>query len=268
MGLGHIGASLAAKLSSEGWGVWGWDKSAAAVKHCQRKKWLYQVAGVDNLPSRGCELCIVATPESAVDDAAFLKILKNLPKHMIVSDVFSSKGAATKRLGAHCKSLRLKFAWSHPLAGREGQGAESSDAAIFKNAVVLVDASASAALRVAKFWKSMGCKVEKVSTSTHQKSLALGSHLMHVIAYSSVRVVDRGARLSPSVLGVTRVARSNAVAWAGILLSNQLEVSKAVRAFSRELDGLLRLIESGDEGGLRSRLLGAQRLREKIGGPL
>lgn len=264
LGLGHIGASLAAKLSKDGWRVWGWDKNVATMKYCLRKKWVHDVVGADNMPARECGLCVLALPEDAVYDETFLPLLRSLPKHIVITDVFSSKGAATRRLNALCKSLALKSAWSHPLAGREGSGAASADAQIFKNAVVLVDAGSKVNSRVASFWKSVGCRVEKISTRGHQKSIALGSHLMHVIAYSSVRVVARGARLSPSVMGTTRVARSNPVAWTNILLSNQLEVTRAIRVFSRELDRLAKLIESGDAGGLQARLTGARRLREKI----
>lgn len=267
LGLGHIGASLAANLSRAGWGVWGWDKNPQALAHCRRKAWIYHVAGPESLPSRAAKLCVVAVPEGAVEDRELLKMLKGLPRGTIVTDLFSSKAEGTRVLAKRCRALGLRHVWSHPLAGREGSGASSADPNLFKGATVLIEKSGDrASLRaVSAFWRTLECRVEFMTAGEHQKSMAQGSHLMHVIAFSATNVAARGGRVSPSVLSATRVAQSNPELWAEILSSNKAEVLRATAQLQSELKKLAALIRGSKRARLRNYLSQAQKLRLKMG---
>ena len=266
LGLGHVGASLAAALSIRGWKVWGWDKSAAAVRYCRKEGWVYHVvrSGIDiqthNL------LCVVALPEIAVHDVKLKELLVHLPHGTIVTDVFSSKSAGVQELAHICGMHGLRYGWSHPLAGREGRGAASADPAIFNGAHVLIDSNAPTAVRseLTRFWRALDCGVDAISTANHQKQMAMGSHLMHVLAYSLMHVLEEGKKPSPSVLGVTRVAKSNPDAWASILASNSREVQVAVTRLIRGLKKTSTLLKAGDTAALAKYLAEAQRLRIKL----
>lgn len=237
LGLGHIGASLAARATSKGYRVSGWDRDTSAVRLCRRRGWI-----VDELEAR---LCVVAVPEGAVQSAELVEALEGLRPGSVVTDVFSSKGEATHALARICRGLGLHFAWSHPLAGREVRGARSAEPKIFESAVVLVDASGDRVARetAERFWRTLGCRVERQSTARHQKELARGSHLAHVIAFAFSRVVKKGGRATPSVLSATRVAKSDPKAWAEIWASNRSEVIKAIRLFEDELKRIRHAVE-------------------------
>ncbi len=268
LGLGHIGASLAAALSVRGWKVWGWDKSAATLRLCRREGWVYHVVRGNLEVQTHNLLCVVALPELAVHDAKFKELLAQLPHGTIVTDVFSSKAVGTRELARMCSNHGLRFAWSHPLAGREGRGAASADASIFSGASVLIDSAAPTAVRseLTRFWRALDCTVEILSTTAHQKRMAMGSHLMHVLAYSLMHVMGETKTPSPSVLGVTRVAKSNPEAWASILSSNSKEVAQAVSALLTGLKKTSALIQGGDLEALTKHLAEAQRLRLKLEG--
>jgi prephenate dehydrogenase len=268
LGLGHIGASLAARLSSKGWRVLGWDKSAAAVKLCRRKGW---IAGVWAPASRAGRpqnpgLCLIALPETAIGDRSLLRALARLERGTLVSDVFSSKGAAVAKLQAACASNGLRYAWSHPLAGREGQGAASADPTIFEGAACVLDSGAPARARreLAAFWRAVGCRVEYMSRQKHQRLMASGTHLMHVLAFAVAHAVGRHGKVTPSVLGVTRVAKSSPEGWAAILASNRKEVAAASRALAREITRMAALVQSGRSRELERYLRAARSARVRM----
>lgn len=268
LGLGHIGASLAVALASRGWKVLGWDRSRAAIRYCCDEGWISPIEkdALGELQAHNL-ICVVALPEHAVGDAKFVQMLGKLPPGTIVTDVFSSKGQGTEALGALCASKGLRHGWSHPLAGREGQGAASADASIFNGACVLIDAQASAMVRaeLTKFWQgAAGCRTELVTTEIHQKRMAAGSHLMHAVAFSLMHAIERDDAASPSVLGMTRVAKSSPVAWAEILRSNRDELEASLARLSRELERIVPLLRKNDGKLLEKYLMESRRLRIKM----
>ncbi|MBI3544710.1 MAG: prephenate dehydrogenase [Deltaproteobacteria bacterium] len=266
LGLGHIGASLASALSTRGWKVWGWDRDAASVRYARKEGWLYHVARPDMEIDTHNLICVIALPESAVGDPKLSKMLSHLPSGTIVTEVFSSKGKGTVVLERECAALGLRFGWSHPLAGREGNGVASADPGIFAGATVLVDALAPAAVRadLARLWKGIGCSVELMSTEHHQRHMAAGSHLMHALAYSLMHALGGPKSASPSVLSTTRVAKSSPEAWAVILASNSEEVTASIERLRKELGKVSRLVHKGDGRSLFKYLAEGQRLRLKL----
>src|SRR4051812_34521960 len=105
LGLGHIGASLAARARAKGYQVSGMDRDVAAVRYCRAKRWIGQA----DKPM----LCVVAVPEKAVQSADFVSALEALPRGSVVTEVFSSKGEGTRVLARLCRGLGLRFTWSH-----------------------------------------------------------------------------------------------------------------------------------------------------------
>jgi prephenate dehydrogenase len=208
-----------------------------------RKGWIAGSA-VDR-EARSAALCVVAVPESAAMSAQVRSFLAVVDRSTVVTDVFSSKGDATKAIQGFCRARGLRFGWSHPLAGREGSGAASADARVFDGATVVIDSKSSSDVKAAleRLWRSQGCRIERMSTREHQKSMGHGSHLMHAVAFALSKVVARGGgRPSPSVMGATRVASSKPEAWSEILVSNRRETVKALASLERELKGVAKLL--------------------------
>lgn len=244
-GLGHIGTSLAARLVKRGWSIEGWDGNPKAVRFCESKRLI-------SSKEVRARIAVVALPESAVGDRAFKKKLAQLEPGALVTDVFSSKGPGVRELERFCHKHGLRYGWSHPLAGREGQGAASFDASIFDKASVLIDSQAKGDVRreLGAFWREAGCKVFEVSTKAHQRQMAAGSHLMHALAFSLVHTLKDQLSVSPSVRGTTRVAKSSPEAWATILSSNKKELRASIARLSKELARVSRLIGQEDNRAL------------------
>ena len=84
----------------------------------------------------------------------------------------------------------------------------------------------------------------EMSANSHDRAVALISHLPHVLAHAMVHAVMRDKDqksmkrlLAGSFRDVTRVASSDADQWAQILNANKSFVKKAIRAlFQKELN--------------------------------
>ena len=99
----------------------------------------------------------------------------------------------------------------------------------------------------------MGARPVAVDAETHDRLVAVFSHLPHVLAnvlvrQAAERLLDEGEALrqvGPSFRDATRVAGANTAMWADVYRSNREAVVEEVRRFARSLDEVADLLESG-----------------------
>ena len=267
LGLGAIGGSLARQAKAAGIPqVLGWSpepaERVAAVKQ----------GALDDAPHAAAEvasradLLILAAPPAANLDL-LARLAPRLAPGALVSDVGSVKRAIVAR--AESLGLNTRFAGSHPLAGTERNGFESSRADLFRGAVVYVTPAAggeAAAREVAHFWESVcGALPVVVAAARHDAQLAVTSHIPQIVAsllgqYLS-RHVPPGAALGPGARDTSRLAASEPRLWTETLLLNRDEVLPALRSLEEPLGELERALEAGDANAVRSWLAGASEWR-------
>jgi len=91
-------------------------------------------------------------------------------------------------------------------------------------------------------WQMTGAKIKILPAKKHDKSVALISHLPHVIAFNLCRCAGSpkdakniSSLLAGSFRDMTRVADSNPRDWAAICSLNRDEVRKAINLFIKTL---------------------------------
>jgi prephenate dehydrogenase len=152
----------------------------------------------------------------------------------VVSDVGSTK----QQLLAAIDDPR--FVGGHPIAGAETAGVEHARADLFQGAVwYLTPLPHSEGLlyeRLHRFVIGLGARPVAVDPATHDRLVAVFSHLPHVLAnvlasQAARRLADQGEALrqvGPSFRDMTRVAGANTDMWADIYRANSDAIVEAL----------------------------------------
>ncbi|MBI2068148.1 MAG: prephenate dehydrogenase/arogenate dehydrogenase family protein [Deltaproteobacteria bacterium] len=211
------------------------------------------------------DLIILATPVKSVES-----YLRLLPQGPLIIDVGSTKGAIVKV----ARRRHLRFIGTHPIAGREKEGAIAGDPQLFKNRLCLLtplpETRPEDRKTVRQLWRSLGAEVELMESGKHDRWLAYLSHLPHVAAYALVMAIGRLCGTHDAVRfafgglrDTTRIAASSPVMWADIFLSNRGSIRQAMVRFKKELDQLAGMIERGERSRLLHWLSLGQAMRKK-----
>jgi prephenate dehydrogenase len=100
----------------------------------------------------------------------------------------------------------------------------------------------------------LGARPVAVDAETHDRLVAVFSHLPHVLAnvlasQAAARLSEQGEALrhvGPSFRDMTRVAGANTAIWGDIYRSNRAAIVEEIRGFRRELDEVERRLEAGE----------------------
>lgn len=226
----------------------------------------------------GADLIVLATPVGQLEKAA-RELSSVIPEEAAVTDVGSIKGALVRRLEERFltrPSDRSRYVGGHPIAGREKSGVEAASADLFLDALCILTptdrTSPKAFETVKRFWEMIGARVVSMDPDTHDRILAVVSHLPHLVAYALVNTVlelqsKSGDLVSYSAGGLkdfTRVAASSADMWRDICLFNRDNLLAVIEAYEKTLDRFKRLLVGGDSEGLRREFERAKNVRGKI----
>jgi prephenate dehydrogenase len=199
----------------------------------------------------GAELCFACAPVGALEGLV-REALDAAGAGCLVSDVGSTK----QQLLAAVDDPR--FVGGHPIAGAETAGVEHAHADLFQGAVwYLTPLPHSEGLlyeRLHRFVVALGAHPVAVDPATHDRLVAVFSHLPHVLAnvlasQAAGRLADQGEALrhvGPSFRDMTRVAGANTDIWADIYRANSDAIVEEIRAFRDELGRVEELLTSGD----------------------
>jgi prephenate dehydrogenase len=204
---------------------------------------------------------VVAVPVGALR-AAVLQTLDTVGAETTVTDVGS-----TKRGVAAIEDPR--FVPGHPLAGGSTGGPTRATADLFDGATwILAPTAATGAEhlgRIRAFAESLGAHVTELDAQTHDRMLALTSHLPHAIANLLVQSVgDAGAYAGPAFREMTRVAGANAAIWADIFLENADELASALAAHAGSAGDVVDALRERDRAFLERWIGEAATTRAKL----
>jgi cyclohexadieny/prephenate dehydrogenase len=197
---------------------------------------------------RTADLVILCVPVGAMAQAA-AAVAPGLKRGVIVSDVGSSKQTVAQVLKAALPEAIVIP--GHPIAGTENSGPEAGFARLFSGRWSILtpdeEAPAEAVERLSSFWSALGARVETMAARQHDLTLAVTSHLPHLIAFTIVGTarelenVTEGEVIKYSAGGFrdfTRIAASNPTMWRDIFLSNKEAVLDVLDRFRGDLAGL------------------------------
>lgn len=271
IGVGLIGGSigLAIKKYRLAGKVIGVFHRRATLKKALKRKAIDR--GFMNVKDgvKDADLIIIATPVSSIVRIA-CEAMRFAKKDAIVTDVGSTKGWIVGELEICSRVSLAKFVGSHPMAGSEQASVEFARATLLEEAPCIVTKTArtdkAALSKVVKFWKGLGAKVHVMTPVEHDRSIALVSHLPHVVAFSLAGAVPEKDMeyAAEGFKDTTRVASSDPHLWADIFLTNKKEALKACRLFEASYKNIVRALTRDDYKGVVKALGKAKSKRDKF----
>ena len=189
---------------------------------------------------RDCDVIFVATPVATI--AKQVVALLELPdSEVLIIDTGSAKQAIVEAV-AEADVDAARFVPGHPLAGgiSAGPGRSSGDIIAARPFVLTPTGTTDpAAVAAAKaLLETLGARVVEMAPDAHDRLLATGSHLPHLIAYvlAGLGTEEPSDLLPASYRGIAAFAGSDAQMWADIFRANAAELKSTVEEFKKRLD--------------------------------
>jgi len=223
---------------------------------------------------RGADMIVLAVPVGAMPEILG-EIAAAIDDGAVITDVGSVKGGvievARRALGARF----ARFVPGHPIAGTEQSGVAASLADLFAGRRVILTPEAEtdpgALASVRAMWSVAGAEVVAMSAGEHDRILAVGSHLPHLLAFALMDLVVRrdDHRAVFQCVGngfrdLTRIAASDPVMWRDICFANREAVLEVLRQYRDNLAELELAIARGDGEWLIETFTRAKHARDAL----
>jgi len=259
VGIGLIGSSLARVIRREGLArhVAIATRSPATLARAEELGLGDSYTTDAREAVRDADLVIVSVPVGSSGEVAE-EIAPALKKGAILTDVGSTKASVIAQMQPYVPD-GVHFIPGHPLAGTEKSGPDAGFADLFDNRWCIftpVPGTDPAALeRLSEFWRRCGSNIDTMDPQHHDMTLAIVSHLPHIIAYNIVGTADdlesvtKTEVIKYSASGFrdfTRLAASDPTMWRDVCLHNKDAILEMLARFSEDLASLQRAIRWGD----------------------
>jgi cyclohexadieny/prephenate dehydrogenase len=259
IGIGLIGSSLARVIAREGLA----GHVAISTRSPDTLKRAEELGLGDSYSTdaaevvRDADLVIVSVPVGS-SGAVAREIAPSLKKGAILTDVGSTKASVIAQMQPYVPE-GVHFIPGHPLAGTEKSGPDAGFAELFENRwcifTPLPDTDPAALERLSEFWRRCGANIDTMDPAHHDMTLAIVSHLPHIIAYNIVGTADDLQSVTKSEVikysasgfrDFTRLAASDPTMWRDVCLHNKDAILEMLARFSEDLASLQRAIRWGD----------------------
>ena len=269
-GLGIIGGSIAKALKKyTDHEIYGINRSKAPLAKALECGAIDGVGTNETLKTADM-LILGMYPDAAVE------FVKNhaefIGKKCIVTDTSGIKSEICPKLSSLAKEHGFTFVGFHPMAGKEKNGFDVSDADLFLNASAILipgDAPAEAVKRVADLTKKIGFgRVVYATPEEHDRMIAFTSQLPHVLACAYVfspQCPKHEGFSAGSYRDVSRVANINASLWSELFIENKEPLLLEIQTLIDNLKEIKEGIEKGDREELAALLHQARVIKEALG---
>ncbi|WP_292526500.1 prephenate/arogenate dehydrogenase family protein [Mesorhizobium sp.] len=203
------------------------------------------------------DLVIVSVPVGSSGEVAE-EIAPALKQGAILTDVGSTKASVIAQMQPYVPA-GVHFIPGHPLAGTEKSGPDAGFAELFENRwcifTPLPGTDPAALEKLSEFWRRCGSNIDTMDPQHHDMTLAIVSHLPHIIAYNIVGTADDLESVTKSEVikysasgfrDFTRLAASDPTMWRDVCLHNKDAILEMLARFSEDLASLQRAIRWGD----------------------
>ncbi|TIS48739.1 MAG: prephenate/arogenate dehydrogenase family protein [Mesorhizobium sp.] len=259
VGIGLIGSSLARVIRREGLArhIAIATRSKATLKRAEELGLGDSYTTEAKEAARDADLVIISVPVGSSGEVA-AEIAPALKKGAILTDVGSTKASVIAQIEPHVPD-GVHFIPGHPLAGTEKSGPDAGFADLFDNRwcifTPLPCTDPEALEKLSEFWRRCGSNIDTMDPQHHDMTLAIVSHLPHIIAYNIVGTADdlesvtKTEVIKYSASGFrdfTRLAASDPTMWRDVCLHNKDAILEMLARFSEDLASLQRAIRWGD----------------------
>lgn len=224
---------------------------------------------------KGADLVIISVPVGAYTQV--IEAIKvNLKEGALVTDTGSVKQSVIQKISSHMPGHAV-FVPGHPIAGTEYSGPENGFKELFIDRWTILtplpDTPVQELEKITKLWEGCGATVEIMSPEHHDLTLAITSHLPHLIAYTIVgTATELEGDLKRDVINLsasgfrdfTRIAASDPVMWRDVFVNNRDSVLEVLSRFSEDLSEMQRAIRKGDAAFLEEKFTKTRAIRREI----
>jgi len=278
VGIGLIGSSIARVAKKRG------DIAKTLVVTTRRAETLARVRelGLADVVEadaaravEGCDGVIFCIPVGAYEEA-MRHIAPHLAPGAVLTDVGSTKGSVVRDL-VPLLPAGVHLVPAHPMAGTEHSGPDSGFPELFEGRYCIVtplpDSDPAAVEKVKELWRRCGSMNETMDPITHDKVVAIVSHLPHLIAFTICGTADdlaeetKEAVLKFAASGFrdfTRIAASDVDMWRDVFLNNREAVLEMLSRFSEDAHAFGRAIRRGEAGFIEDRIERGRKIRRSL----
>ncbi len=261
LGVGLMGASLGLALRERGLAksVVGFDSNAEMLK-CAKKRGAID-HGTQTLPEAvlGSDLVVFAVPVGKMPHL-MAQCIPYLSPNTLLTDMGSTKQRIVQE---GTRLFGTRFVGGHPMAGSEESGAQAGRADLFQGAAWIFTPQIphTDLSLLTNLVERLGARPMVLDAETHDRMIALVSHLPHVLSFAFAATVKAttepttAANLSGnSYRDMTRVAASSPHLWSGILQENRAALLAAITTFEEALQSLKADLQNASKEELQNRL--------------
>ena len=277
IGCGLLGSSLVRRISKKKIAkkIFIYEKSKLNIAKIKKLKLPGTIIKSLNDGVINLDLIIFCTPMSEYK-GLILKINRFISPKTLITDIGSSKIESLKIIK---KFLKKNVHWiqSHPITGSEVSGPEHGKENMFEDKWCILIKDKKTNLRglnfINSFWKKIGSKIVIMDSKRHDKIFSITSHLPHLIAYNLVKSAQDFEKkqkydlIKYSAGGLrdfSRIAASNEIMWRDIFFDNNVNVTKAIDIFIKNLNSFKKDINSKNNKSILKKLIQTKKVRSKI----
>ena len=270
VGLGIIGGSMAKAIQKyTDHYVYGINRSRKPLEMALECGAIDEIASTDDLDKMDM-IVLGVYPEVAV---RFVREnAERINKNCIVIDTSGIKSGICPELSAVAEEYGFSFVGFHPMAGKEKNGFEVSEAELFENAngiIVPCGAKQEAVEKVAELISQLGFgRIVYATPEEHDRMIAFTSQLAHVIACAYVFspcCPNHKGFSAGSYRDVSRVANINSELWSELFIENKHALLPELDTLISNLSLIRDGIEKGDRQELTALLKKAKDVKEALG---
>ncbi len=278
LGVGLIGSSIARVARVRG------DLARTVVAHAKTPATLARVRelGIADVVEEdaakaveGADCVIFCVPVGA-NAAVMAQVAPHLKPGAIVTDVGSTKMSVIRDIGP-LMPPGCHLVPAHPMAGTEYSGPDAGFPELFQGRYTIITPVAGtdpeAVEKVRELWRRCGSMIETLDPATHDKVVAIVSHLPHLLAFTIVSTADdlaeetKEAVLKFAASGFrdfTRIAASDPTMWRDVFLNNREALLEMLARFTEDSHALGRAVRWGEAEFIEDRIRRGRKIRQGL----
>lgn len=270
VGMGIIGGSFCKALKKyTNHYVIGINRTKSTLEKAYADKSIDEIGDEKSL--KKADVIILALyPEAAVE-----YIEKNgsfINKNAVVTDSAGIKSEICPKLVKLSEKFGFTFVGSHPMAGKETNGYESSDSDLYAGAsyiIVPCNADEKSVKLLSDLALEMKFGMIKISTpEEHDRMIAFTSQLPHILACAYVMspcCPEHKGFSAGSYKDVSRVANINARLWSELFLENREPLISELEILRDNILSITDAVKANDKERIEELLEKAHKVKEALG---
>ena len=280
IGMGLIGASVAGatRVAWPDARLTGVDVDERTRSLALEKKLVDEALDQDDprfkeLLADGFDLVVLATPVDV--DEPYFRAIAESGYAGIVTDTASTKERISD-MASELLRFPQNFVPGHPMAGSEVNGIDGARDDLFQGAYWILcpdeDTPPEHIPALHEFITGLGARVIVVPRESHDRAIAVVSHVPHFVAASLVTLAAEAADEQQSIMRLaaggfkdtTRIAAGSPKLWCGIAFDNAEQVKAGLASMQGILGQFSDALAAGDRAGFTALLKNAADVRRSL----